>query len=452
MVLMAIMLLVLVAIIGLAVDVGYVYVSYARLRRAVDAAALDAANQIKKNYSGADLERAAVQFLQLNDVNDPSAEVRFCNPKAGFEAWHEPAMCPVGNELPRKLVAVKASSEVPTFFMSVLGFDTVTISASAESEAASVEVILVIDVSASQAQLPPSGNNGDARADPYWCNNVNLGTAMEGGCLPFENVKTAALSFAKEGVDLEYDRIAIITFSRFATRTLELTGRDNSKTAEDALDEIELAIRGLQVEELDVCPSDLDAEDPICRSYSDPAIGVPDPADEASWSANFNGLLCPGQLFGTNESACKTTNSGAGLLLANEMLVETARKESTWVVIFLTDGRANIGFRSDGTVICPLAYATTCTDGLVSPYRDPLDPLYAPDDYARVAMNALFDNQVILFTIGQGNGVNQVETRDLLEYAQNHSSGNGASFFGSADDLNEIFETISTQISTRITR
>ncbi|MCG2785740.1 MAG: VWA domain-containing protein [Anaerolineae bacterium] len=452
MVLLAIMLLVLVAIIGLAVDVGYVYVSYARLRRAVDAAALDAANQIKKNYTGDDLENAAVQFLQLNDVVDPSAEVRFCNPDAGYEAWHDPSMC---SDPPRKLVAVTASSEVPTFFMSVLGFDTVTISASAESEAASIEVILVIDVSASQAQNPASGDLGHAHADPYWCNRVNLYSAMEGGCLPFENVKNAALSFAKEGVDLEYDRIAIVTFSRFATRELEFTGKTPTKTAEQALDEIEDAIRGLLVEDLLPCSNTLLDSDPTCRIYANPAIGVPDPADEASWSLNFDGLLCPAIALGNPSAShhCRTTNSGAGLLIANEMLLETARPDSTWVVIFLTDGGANIGFTEDGDVICPDAYAATgCTDRLVSPYRDSLDSLYAPDDYARDAMNILFGNQVILFTIGQGDKVStNPEARDLVEYAQ--TQPNGASFFGSSEtELTAIFKAIANQISTRITR
>lgn len=459
----AIMLLVLVAVIGLAVDVGYVYVSYARLRRAVDAAALDASNQMKKNYSGEDLEHAAVQFLQLNDVIDPSATVRFCNPEPGFETWHDSSMC---TDPPRKLVEVTASSEVPTFFMSVLGFDTVTISASAESEAASVEVVLVIDISYSQTNYPSGytsipGKTSPltyARADPYWCNRVNLHSAMEGGCTPFEDVKNAALSFVSEGVDLDYDRIGIVTFSRFATRTLEFTGKTPTKTAAQAQAEIEAAIRNLKVEEPDVCGS-YTATDTTCRRYSGDitSLGAPSEANEADWDLMYEGMVCPAIALGQPELShfCRNTNSGQGLLEANEMLLETAREESTWVVIFLTDGGANIGFKSNGDVICPASYASSgCTDGLISPYRESTEENYAPDDYARDAMDILFGNQVILFTIGQGDKVSDYdEARDLVEYAQGHPSGNGASFFGSSEeDLKKIFRAISNQISTRITR
>ncbi len=468
MVLMAIMLLVLVAIIGLAVDVGYVYVSYARLRRAVDAAALDAANQIKKNYTGDELESAAVQFLQLNDVNDPSAEVRFCNPKAGFEAWHDPSMCTTP---PRKLVAVRASSEVPTFFMSVLGFDSITISASAESEAASLDVVLVIDISYSQANSPegytvipmdpPKRATTYARADPYWCNRVNLHSAMEGGCTPFEDVKNAALSFAEEGVDLEYDRIAIVTFSHTTNYALHFPPKNQPNPPADVyLDQIEAAIRDLGVEEPDVCDAAAyQVTDQACRRYElDPAsLGAPSLANEAAWDLNYQGMVCPAQALGQPELKyyCNNTNIAAGLGIANELLLNTARDESTWVVIFLTDGAATIGFNNEGDAICPAPYAATdCTDGLVSPYRDSLDPLYAPDDYARDVMDTLFGNQVILFTIGQGNKVSDdPEARDLVEYAQNHPSGNGASFFGSSEaELTQIFQAIANQISTRITR
>lgn len=465
MVLMAIMLLVLVAIIGLAVDVGYVYVSYARLRRAVDAAALDAANQIKKNYTGQDLEKAAVQFLQLNDVNDPSAEVRFCNPKAGFAAWHDPSMCTTP---PRKLVKVTASSEVPTFFMSVLGFDTITISASAESEAASLDVVLVIDISYSQSYSPvghtivdPSKRTSTyARADPYWCNRVDLHTAMEGGCTPFEDVKNAALSFAEAGVDLEYDRIAIVTFSQTTNNALPFPPKNQPNPPADVyLDQIEAAIRALGVEEPVVCdPATYQVTDQACRRHNqDPAtLGAPSLANEAAWDLNYQGMVCPAQALGQPELKyyCNNTNIAAGLAMANDLLLNTARDESTWVVIFLTDGAATIGF-DGGVPICPAPYAATdCTDGLVSPYRDSLDPLYAPDDYARDVMDILFGNQVILFTIGQGNKVSDdPEARDLVEYAQNHPSGNGASFFGSGQaQLTQIFDAIANQISTRITR
>lgn len=460
----AIMLLVLVAIIGLAVDVGYVYVSYARLRRAVDAAALDAANQMKKNYSGDDLEKAAVQFLQLNDVIDPSATVHFCNDKPAFAKWHDPSMC---TNPPRKLVEVTASSEAPTFFMSVLGFDSVPITASAESEAASLDVVLVIDVSYSQTNdpagytiIPPTPPDTTvknkltyARADPYWCNRVNIHSAMEGGCTPFEDVKNAALAFVQTGLDLDYDQVGIITFSDYSTWYMDLTSDVSI---------IEKKIRALGVQEPAVCDATFSASNPrVCRKYNGDitTLGTPSLANETAWSLMYQGMSCPPDELNPSRPDlrwnCNNTNSGAGLKEANEMLTTTARLEATWVVIFLTDGGANIGFDKNNNPICPPAYAEDgCTDKQALPHRDESDPLYAPDDHARGWMDALFKNQVILFTIGQGNKVtNDPEARDLVEYAQTHPSGNGASFFGStAADLQKIFETIAKQISTRITR
>jgi len=460
----AIMLLVLVAIIGLAVDVGYVYVSYARLRRAVDAAALDASNQIKKNYTGDDLEKAAVQFLQLNDIVDPSATVRFCNDNPGFEKWHDPSMC---TDPPRKLVEVTASSQAPTFFMSVLGFDSVPITASAEAEAASLDVVLVIDVSYSQTNdptgyaiippVPPDTTEKSkytyARADPYWCNRVNIHSAIEGGCTPFEDVKNAALAFVQTGLDLEYDQVAIVTFSDKPTRYMELTSNATY---------IEQRIRELYVQEPRVCDQTYSAAQPqVCRKYNGDITSLGDPSvdNETAWSLMYQGMSCPpDELEPTRPDLrwnCSNTNSGGGLDEANWILTNTARPEATWVVIFLTDGGANIAFDNENKPICPALYAEDgCTDGQVLPHRDETDPLYAPDDYARGWMDVLFKNQVILFTIGQGDKVeNEPEARDLVEYAQNHPSGNGASFFGSgAAELQEIFETIAEQISTRITR
>lgn len=470
----AIMMLVLVALIGLAIDVGYMYVSYARLRRAVDAAALDASNQIKEGYQGQDLESAAEQFLRLNDINDPTAEVRFCNPAPAFAAWHDPGMCTTP---PRKLVSVTASSEVPTFFMAALGFNSLTISASAESEAASVDVILVIDISASQVN--GSGDSGSAREDPYWCNRVNLGSAMEGGCTPFEDVKNAAMSFVDEAVFLEYDRVGIVTFSRFANRYLELS---HSETA------IKDAIRNLQVDNLELCPYQdiqpvsLASMGSQCRHYKVNPTVAPSTANEATWSENFLGMSCPQRILWEDAVAagdttaaniyrdliphCNNTNSGAGLLTATDMFLDPAyfRDESTWVVIFLTDGGANIGYKESKsfttdplTKYCPTANIDTlCRDGNPNVRHDAISQpfLYDPDDYARDAMDNLFGNQVYVFTIGQGPLVaSSAEASAIIEYAEGHDSGNGASYFGSGEaELRQIFLAIANRISTRLTR
>ena len=74
-VLVALIFLFLMAFIGLAIDVGIVFVNYTNLRRAVDAASLAGASKYRLNVTQAEMESIAEDFLQLNGVDDASAVV-----------------------------------------------------------------------------------------------------------------------------------------------------------------------------------------------------------------------------------------------------------------------------------------------------------------------------------------------------------------------------------------
>src|SRR5512137_2641725 len=67
---MALIFVGLVAVIGLAIDLGNLYVSHAHLRRAVQAAAQTNTAQFKKNVPAATLQKAAHEFLALNGVSN----------------------------------------------------------------------------------------------------------------------------------------------------------------------------------------------------------------------------------------------------------------------------------------------------------------------------------------------------------------------------------------------
>jgi len=76
-VILAISFLALLAFIGLVTDAGSLYVTYTQLKRAVDAAAIAAANNIKISTPGEDpiarkqrVTDAAMEMLQLNNVSD----------------------------------------------------------------------------------------------------------------------------------------------------------------------------------------------------------------------------------------------------------------------------------------------------------------------------------------------------------------------------------------------
>lgn len=463
----AIMLLVLVAIIGLAVDVGYVYVSYARLRRAVDAAALNASNQIKEGYTLAELEASAEQFLLLNDVNDPSASVQTCD--------NTPSMCSPDPDRQRKLVSVTASSNVPIFFMSVLGFDTLQITASAESEAATVDVILVIDTSESQTR---GAGQGTALSDPYLCNALD-------NCNPFKDIKNAALDFV-DNLFFPYDRVGVITFDRQARVVLELSNNE---------EQIKDAIRSLGVFEAEPCPylfgeaESMASQGSICRAYASNAPDfragsgnwpkTPTAGDVATWP--FLGMDCPQAILGLDESVrdCYSTNTGAGLLRAGIMLADPTitRDESLWVVIMLTDGTANIGYDPDDLTkaYCPDANIfSLCQDTLAngslnvaSRHNADTQPLlYDPDDYTRDMADFLYGSDVYLFAIGMGPYTTDPSDRyyeaatALMNYvvAPVNATGYQPPARGiyyaapSTEELSRIFLQIANNIATRITR
>jgi hypothetical protein len=467
----AIMLLVLVAIMGLAIDVGYVYVSYARLRRAVDAAALNASNQIKEGYSYNDLVRSATEFLLLNDVHNlHDVKVNSCD--------NTLSMCAADPTRQRKLVSVSASSNVPTFFMSVLGFDTLEISASAESEAATVDVVLVIDTSESQTR---AAGSGAPLSDPYLCNELD-------NCQPFKQIKTAALAFVDE-LYFPYDRVGVVTFDRHATVVLPLSNTEVDVVA---------AIESLKVFEAEPCPylfgepEGLASEGSICRAYEngandfradDPPLPhvnwpkYPTIADVSAWP--FVGMDCPQAILGQPELVhnCYSTNVGEGLLYAGVMLADPlqTRDESLWVVIMLTDGTANIGYGSPTLEYCPDANVLTLcqdtrADGTldVDSRHDALTQptLYDPDDYTRDMADYLYGQEVYLFSIGMGPyatdpGDKYYEAATaLMNYvvapvdANNYQAPARGIYYAApgGDELRRIFLQIANNIATRITR
>ena len=140
----------LLAFIGLTVDMGILFISYGNLRRAVDSAALAAATQMRSNYTAAQLNDSAQQFLRLNNVIDGTASIQTCDDVPG-----DPQLC---GSLNRKLVRVIASAPVEFSFLPVIGFYNTTITANAIGEAASLDVVLVIDTSESMSNQPPVGN------------------------------------------------------------------------------------------------------------------------------------------------------------------------------------------------------------------------------------------------------------------------------------------------------
>jgi hypothetical protein len=176
--------IVLLGFVGIVTDVSLMFVRYSTLRRAIDAAAVSAAGQMRRAIPNPDeLARAEVdgggpevvarraqgyafarnianvnlaarQFIELYGLSPTTVVVDTCAtteilPRTDPPMYRDPQLeCGVG-EQPRKLVRVTAQVDSPTVFLRLLGWGTVTLEATAISETAVLDVVMIFDVSES---------------------------------------------------------------------------------------------------------------------------------------------------------------------------------------------------------------------------------------------------------------------------------------------------------------
>ncbi len=163
----------LLGFVGIVTDVSLLFVRYSTLRRAVDAAAVAAAGQLRRvddptpndniaegeASSIANLNLAARTFIEFYGLNPERVLVETCrvqnvprNPD-GSPNLTDPLVAESYNQLctsdELKLVRVTAQLESPTVFFRLFGYDTVTLTESALSQTAVIDVVLVFDVSES---------------------------------------------------------------------------------------------------------------------------------------------------------------------------------------------------------------------------------------------------------------------------------------------------------------
>jgi Flp pilus assembly protein TadG len=473
---------------GLALDVGIMFIGNARMRRAVDAAALAAALQFRQGYQFSELDASAKEFLKLNSINDPQALVQICE---GPDPSHTiPAsQCPGPGEMKRKLVRVVASGTVPLAFLQVIGINSAPIAAEAISETASVDVVLVIDRSESMTYTAAPGTD---ERDPSFCNVAAnpLGPTYQGYCLPFDDVKLAAISFV-QSLYFPYDRVAVVTFDKEA-RTVRTFSNDEATIVDN--------IKGLTVFEGDetatgplidppgttginaIYPNGLpsryydtsDPLNPIYRGLGCPQVD-PDPAIHDSYPDY------------PSPAPCTTTNIGLGLYIAGMEFANpgpglAGRKNSLWVTILLTDGVANAGYDQNHHYTCPdttwdnvdtydfsvvppqlISVLPKCNSGLTKSVtanrHQPIGSVtYDAEDYAYDAADYVArDQNSLIFTIGLGANVITPSTADgthlgelFLQYAA-ETVGNGEyNFAPTSAELQAVFQKIADNIATRL--
>ncbi len=393
-VIVALSAILLIAIVGLVMDVGLMFIGNARLRRATDAAALAAALKYRIGVQTTTLDQVATEFLVLNGVTLDAA-----HPVTVDTCITDPGLCldSNGTFVARKLVRVRDTATIKLAFLPVIGINNVTISAEATSEAASLDLVLVIDTSESMTQDIDKTNFDNNVDSPLWplrdpsiCNDdqksinaINASTmdpvlkaayiadiqtdGIPGECHPFEEVKKAAVDFV-DRLYFPYDRVAVVTFDKAAHSRLDFLA--NCSPGPCTTDQIKATIEG-KIKNLNVYGGEDECPDgqpcrPYCtkttiqNGYCDNQPGHPLNYLASTVSgALYKGVFDCGDGYYFNPgnpqdpSGCTTTDLGDGLKVAGSEFGVSPRQGSLWVVVLLTDGSANGGTNLDDSPICP---------------------------------------------------------------------------------------------------
>jgi hypothetical protein len=165
-IIVAFLIVALLAAVGLAVDLGLMYVEKVRLGRAVDAAALAGAQELPDENAAFN---RMVEYLKLNgyDVNAEGFDYGWAFPEES-DCFHPPCA--------HYHLVVSATQTVSLTFLRVLNFDTVDVSAHAIGENANrLDVALVIDVSGSMDDDTCNAGAGVGHGcSPWWASSTDL--------------------------------------------------------------------------------------------------------------------------------------------------------------------------------------------------------------------------------------------------------------------------------------
>jgi Flp pilus assembly protein TadG len=187
----------LIAFVGIATDVALLFVRYSTLRRAVDAAAIAAAGQVRENANYLTLNAVAQQFIQVHGLNANTVRVETCDteiadwmsdtlshPGATYTSSLAALVARANEQLckspPQKLVRVSAQVQSDTAFLALLGWRSVMLEADAISQTAALDVAIVLDTSLSEALDTRAFEDGSVPGTLYPCKD-ETGTVRDCG-------------------------------------------------------------------------------------------------------------------------------------------------------------------------------------------------------------------------------------------------------------------------------
>lgn len=167
------LLLILVGMIGLATDLGRIYVARAELGRSVDAAALAGAKQLP------DITLADAKARAYITENEPNATISV----------------QVYPDVPSQQVEVRATKTVSTIFMRLFGKNSVNVNnnATAGFGIVPVDAVLALDATGSMGASPCNGSQNNSGCPIYEAKNA--ATAFTNTLLPGSNTVVGSLAF-----------------------------------------------------------------------------------------------------------------------------------------------------------------------------------------------------------------------------------------------------------------
>lgn len=487
----------LLVAVGLVIDLGRYLAAGVQLRRAVDSAALAGASQFRLTSSSSEadiydnIKRAAKDTLRAHGV--PTITIDSIVDTQIDTRYSDSAM---QTNPPTKKVRVRVTNSVPLIFLRLVGWESVSVYAESTTEAAAVDVALLLDISDSMANDLCTGGDYPCA---HTC-DVNF------ACHPFEEVRSAALSFL-DFLAPEFDRVTVIPFAREAGYCINV-GDVWPDCAASAYDPSNGKFGDKYVP---LTTKIQDARDFITALR----LGIPEWAGDPP---TYPIPECPG--YNAAESwdprQCTNTNIGGGIrAAATELLKEFdptypvpnagenhPSKERLRVIILLTDGAANAsGLGADGPTygtsyqfgFCP-QYTWYPSTAITGPFCRAPNPGLAVGAGRHISGDVEYDavdyaldwgdfafldepagNSIVMFSIGLGNavvssGLGQPDIGEQLlrYYAASGDDANAATdpcagvsvaqscgnyyFAPSGDQLLDIFRAIAGRIFTRINK
>jgi hypothetical protein len=282
---------------------------------------------------------------------------------------------------------VQATEAVPVYFLRLFGVQSIDMTTSAVGEAATVDLVLVFDTSESMGKDTPGYNPNDF--DPSTCNTYN-------DCMPLYQAKTAAKSLVNNLFE-GYDQVAIVTFDYRAEIQFGLSptiGDDDGTNDGDVYAAIDYFVNlhddapsaklvwydwgripyythpmnpiypddrdgdGADADPLlpctDVDPNDLwddaNPSQPCDNDYYWDAYNWDMDEDHTDDRDCPSGQDCPDYM------SLLSTCTGCGIRVGTDILSGYGRPNGVWVMVFLSDGIANLSDTTDTYYQVPASF------------------------------------------------------------------------------------------------